>query len=141
MIDVLEHAMVCTLPLPKPKPPSPPPPPPPPSPPSSTIERVWFARDTHTQQAGGGGGVRAHEQVKREVYAKVVDPGRWLFVNKEGEWVVGSTANKDTRKTRSTGAAYSMASAGGMPPPAGAGRWLMFIDGEWVEQTVEVRHG
>ena len=80
------------------------------------------------------------------MYAKVVDPGRWLFVNKEGEWVVGSTANKDTRKTRSTGAAYSMASAGGMPPPAGAGRWQVWdgsddYNGKWVEQTVQVRHG
>ena len=37
--------------------------------------------------------------MEREVYAKVGNPGRWLFVDMYGKWMVGSTANKDDRKT------------------------------------------
>ena len=33
-----------------------------------------------------------------------------------------------------------MASAGGLPPPAGAGRWKVACKGKWVEQTVQIRH-
>ena len=35
----------------------------------------------------------------REVYAKVGDPGQWLFVDKDGDWTVGDTADKDARRT------------------------------------------
>ena len=79
------------------------------------------------------------EQVEWEVYRKVGEPDRWLFVDKDGEWMVGSTAGKDNRKTESAGWAHSVASAGGMPPPAGSGRWQVVDgNGKWVEQTVEV---
>ena len=78
------------------------------------------------------------EQVELEVYRKVGEPGRWLFVNKDGKWLVGTTADKDARKTKSAGWAVSVASAGGMPPPAGAGRWQVSDGTKLVEQTVEV---
>ena len=53
--------------------------------------------------------------------------------------MVGATARKDARKTKSAGYAHSVAPAGGMPPPAGAGRWkVLHGPGNWVEQTVEV---
>ena len=86
------------------------------------------------------------EQVKRDVYRKVGKPGKWLFVAKtgrrqtNGKWMVGNTEWKEAR-----GAAWpwahSVASAGGMPPPAGAGRWQVLAGSTWVEQTVEDRHG
>ena len=49
--------------------------------------------------------------------------------------LVGFTTNKDDRKTESNGWAQSVASAGGMPPPAGAGRWKVWDNTKWVEQT------
>ena len=76
------------------------------------------------------------EQVEREVYRKVGEPDTWLFVSCKGKWVVGFTANKDDRKTESNGWAQSVASAVGMPPPAGAGRWKVWDNTKWVEQTV-----
>ena len=79
------------------------------------------------------------EQVEREVYRKVGEPGRWLFVAKDGRWYVGFTEDKDARKTGSRGWAHSVAPAGGMPPPSAAGRWKVAHGGtKWVEQTVEV---
>ena len=79
------------------------------------------------------------EQVEREVYRKVGEPGRWLFVAKDGTWWVSTTAKKDDRKTESGGWAHSVASASGMPPLAGEGRWKVFFGGgKWDEQTVEV---
>ena len=79
------------------------------------------------------------EQVDREVYRKVGEPGRWLFVAKDGRWYVGFTEDKDARKTGSRGWAHSVAPAGGMPPPSAAGRWKVAHGGtKWVEQTVEV---
>ena len=44
-------------------------------------------------------------------------------------------------KTRSTGWAYSVVSAGGMPPPAGAGRWQVRDGSKCVEQTIQIRQG
>ena len=96
-----------------------------------------------------------YEQVDREVYHKVGrsgdrevgEAGRWLFVTKDGNWMVGSTAGRDARKTEPTGWAHSVASAGGMPPPAGMGRWQVcdssddddkWVDDKWVEQTVVI---
>ena len=80
------------------------------------------------------------EQVDREVYRKVGEAGRWLFVAKSGFWHVSNTADKDARKTESRGLAHSVAPAGEMPPPAEAGRWQVADGkgGKWVEQTVEV---
>ena len=83
------------------------------------------------------------EQVEREVYAKVGELDRWLFVDNDGNWMVGDTADKDARKTESLGVAYSVDLGGGMPPPAGPGRWKVrdSTDGTrhgWVEQTVQV---
>ena len=75
------------------------------------------------------------EQVEREVYAKVGELDRWLFVDNDGNWMVGDTADKDARKTESLGVAYSVDLAGGMPPPAGPGRW------EVRDSTDGTRHG
>ena len=82
------------------------------------------------------------EQVEREVYAKAGNPDSWLFVAKNGSWMVGDRACKDARKTGSGGWAGSVALAGGMPLPARAGRWKVH-DGSkgWVEQTIQIMHG
>ena len=106
------------------------------------VEAAWAAAaQVVISGAAGPKAARVNgrfEQVDREVYAKVGDPGVWLFVDMHGRWVVGDTANKDARKTESAGWAHSVASAGGMPPPAGAGRWKVYDGTKWVEQTVEV---
>ena len=87
-------------------------------------------------------GQRRFEQMEREVYAKVGEPNLWLYINSKGNWLVGGTPGKDKRRTNSLGVGRSVASAGGLPPPAGPGRWQMHGDGsEWVEQTVQIRHG
>ena len=78
------------------------------------------------------------EQVEREVYRKVGEPGLWLFVAKKGTWSVGATAGKDARKTESAGWAHSVALAGRMPPPVGTGQWHVHDDTKWAEQTLEV---
>ena len=79
------------------------------------------------------------ELVEREVYRKVGEPGTWLFVDKDDTWMVGDTESKDARKTESASWAHSVASAGGMPPPAGAAEWKVTHGKDnWVEQTVEV---
>eukprot|EP01052_Picozoa_sp_SAG31_P005241 SAG31_NODE_227_length_19818_cov_6.503271_18_plen_211_part_00 len=54
-----------------------------------------------------------YEQVEPEVYRNVAAKDRWLFVNSTGNWMVGTTAGKDTRSTKSTGWCYSVAKAGG----------------------------
>eukprot|EP01051_Picozoa_sp_SAG22_P006333 SAG22_NODE_409_length_10939_cov_1.956638_6_plen_870_part_00 len=79
-----------------------------------------------------------YEFVDREVYRKVGDPGKWLFVNKDGTWRVGSTGSKDARKTGSDCWAHAAAAAGGLPPAAGAVRWKVYDGSSWVEQTVQV---
>ena len=80
------------------------------------------------------------EQVEWEVYRKVGEPSRWLYVAKNDCWMVGDTGGKDKRRTVSFGTAHSLVKAAGMPPPAGAGRWKVRDSGKWVEQTVKVRH-
>ena len=55
----------------------------------------------------------------REVYRKVGEPFRWLYVAKNDCWMVGNTRGKEQRRTHSFGAAHSLAKAGGQPPPAG----------------------
>ena len=108
------------------------------------VEAAWAAAAQVV--ISGAAGPRAapvngqFEQVDREVFRKILEPDRWLFVAKAGKWMVGPTARKDARRTESNGWAQSVASAGVMPPPAGAGRWQV-ADGKggWlVEQTVEV---
>ena len=79
-----------------------------------------------------------YEQIEREVYRKVGQPGTWLFVAKDNRWMVGPTANKDVRKTHSSGWAYARVPASGMPPPAGSGLWKVSNGNGWVEQAVEV---
>ena len=78
------------------------------------------------------------ELAEREVYRKVGEPDKWLFVCSDGEWMVGATASKDARKTKSNGWAHTVASAGGLPPPAGAGQWKVRDGSDWVAQTVQV---
>ena len=78
------------------------------------------------------------EQVEREVYRKVGDLDRWLFVDVKNKWIVGNTANKDVRKTKSSGFAYLVAAAGRMPPPAGPSVWKVSGGNGWVEQTLQV---
>ena len=78
------------------------------------------------------------ELAEREVYRKVGEPDSWLFVVSDGCWWVGPTASKDARKTESTGWAHTVASAGGLPPPAGAGQWQLYEGSDWVPQTVQV---
>ena len=111
------------------------------------VEAAWGAAPAQVVISGAVG-PRAvfvngrFEQVEREVYCEVGDPDKWLFVNKEGKWTVGTTASKDARKTESGGWAHSVASAGGMLPLAGAGRWMVdlgtFGNANWAEQTVQV---
>ena len=108
------------------------------------VEAAWAAAPAQVVISGAAGPDAAEvngrfEPVDREVYAKVGDPDVWLFVAMDGLWWVGGTANKDKRKTNSHGFAHSVAPAGGMPPPAGAGRWkVTHGKGNWIEQTVEV---
>eukprot|EP01050_Picozoa_sp_SAG11_P035781 SAG11_NODE_13292_length_661_cov_1.393238_1_plen_125_part_00 len=81
-----------------------------------------------------------YEFVDREVYRKVGEPDRWLFVARDGNWMVGPTTSKDARKTESAGWAHAVAPAGGRPPAAGAIKWKLF-DGSseaWGVQTVRV---
>ena len=109
------------------------------------VEAAWAAAPAQVVISGAAGPASVngrYEQVEREVYtyAKVGEPGLWLFVAKDGRWHVGTTAGKDARKTKSWGQAHSVASAGGISPPAGAGQWQV-CDGKggwWVKQTVEV---
>ena len=109
------------------------------------VEAAWAAA-AQVVISGAVGPRAAHlngrfEQVEREVYRKVEVPDEWLFVDKDGDWMVGSTAVKDARKTKSAGWAVSVASAGGMPPPAGLGRWQVSHGNDvvdWIEQTVRV---
>ena len=108
------------------------------------VEAAWAAaQQVVISGATGPAAARVngrYEQVEREVYGKVGEPDLWLFVAIDGTWMVGPTAGKDGRKSKSAGWAQSVASAGGMSPPAGAGRWQV-SDGKggWlVEQTVEV---
>ena len=110
------------------------------------IEAAWAAaQQVVISGATGNNAVFVNgrfEQVEREqVYRKVGELGRWLFSAEDGRWYVGSTAGKDARKTNPAGFAHSVASAGGMPPPAGAGRWKVGDGppGRWVEQTLEVK--
>ena len=82
---------------------------------------------------------RYEQTAEREVYRKLGDSGKWLFISKTGKWMVGSTASKDERKTKSTGWGETVAAAAGLPPTAGASvRWQVHDDGNWVEQTVQV---
>eukprot|EP01050_Picozoa_sp_SAG11_P007701 SAG11_NODE_651_length_7926_cov_2.465057_1_plen_2511_part_00 len=95
---------------------------------------------------GGSTGSKAalvngcYEFVDREVYRKVGEPDRWLFIARDGNWTVGPTTSKDARKTESAGWAHAVAPAGGRPPAAGAIKWKLF-DGSsktWGVQTVRV---
>ena len=109
------------------------------------VEAAWAAAPAQVVISGAAGPNAAFvngrfEQVDREVYAKVGEAGRWLFVDMEDNWMVGPTADKDARKTESGGWAHSVASAGGMPPPAGAGRWVVFDGSKGVEQTMQLSH-
>ena len=106
------------------------------------VEAAWAA--AHQVVLIGAAGLAAakvngrFEQVEREVYRKVGEPGLWLFVAKKGTWSVGATAGKDARKTESAGWAHSVALAGRMPPPVGTGQWHVHDDTKWAEQTLEV---
>ena len=113
------------------------------------VEAAWAfgaASQVVISGAEGPSAVRVNgrfEQVEREVYRKVGEPDEWLFIDKDDEWTVGATAGKDARKTEWRGSAllcsaHSVALAGGMPPPDGAGRWKVYDGTKWVEQTVEV---
>eukprot|EP01051_Picozoa_sp_SAG22_P014665 SAG22_NODE_1813_length_3512_cov_103.505703_1_plen_792_part_10 len=108
------------------------------------VEAAWASDAAQQVMIGGATGPNAdkvngrYEFVDREVYRKVGDPGKWLFVNKTGEWYVGNTAEKDARKTKPAGRAYQVAAAGGLPPAAGAVKWQVAVDGAFVEQTVRV---
>ena len=77
------------------------------------------------------------EQVEREVYRKVEEPDRWLFVDKNEHWSVGGTTQKVSRKTRASCVAFQVAKAGGRPPVAGVVQWKV-TDGNGNWQTVEV---
>ena len=74
----------------------------------------------------------------RNVYRKLDDAEKWLFVAADDTWFVGSAANKDESAT--TGWAHSVAPAEGLPPPRGAGLWqVVHGDGQrWAEQTLEL---
>ena len=80
------------------------------------------------------------DRVYRKVYRKVGERDRWLFVNSNGKWMVGTTENKKTRKTESTGYAEPVALADGLPPAAGDVWWSVWdgIGKSWVEQMVQV---
>ena len=106
------------------------------------VEAAWAAA-AFVFLSGAAGPYAANvnglfEQVDREVYRKVGEPGRWLFVDMLDQWVVSNTADKDVRKTSSMGWAHLVALAGGMPPPAGAGRWQVDDGSKWVEQTMQI---
>eukprot|EP01050_Picozoa_sp_SAG11_P029798 SAG11_NODE_8534_length_1004_cov_1.662983_1_plen_334_part_11 len=83
---------------------------------------------------------RYEATVEREVYRKAGDASTWLFVTKTGKWMVGATADKDARKTRSSGWAHTVAPAGGRPPPAAAAvPWNVLCGkGDWREQALRV---
>ena len=108
------------------------------------MEAAWAA--ARAVVIGGAAGPKAgvinglyNATADREVYAKAGVPGAWLFVAQSGDWMVGDTAAKDARQTRSTGVAFQVAAAGGRPPAAGpAVAWKVDDGTKSVEQRLRV---
>ena len=75
------------------------------------------------------------------IYSRADDEDSWLFVDKDGQWAVGDTSGKDTRKTSARCTAHSVEAAEGRLPEEVAAAWQVWNSREFTEQLLRVLHG
>jgi hypothetical protein len=75
------------------------------------------------------------------IYRRADGSDGWLYVNKDGDWMMSDKEDKDAHKTSLEGTAHSVEAAEGRLPHEVGAAWKALDSGEWTEQQLRVLHG